>query len=243
MKQPFRASALIAMACSAATACQDVGSRVSSYPVLVHAYDDGSNPLPGVQIAGLGRELGATEESGDRLMTLQGTEGQRISLSATCPAGYAGPREQPVLLLKRVQSLQAPGIQPIEVSLTCDAKEHISIVAIKTGRAGIPINLRGQAVALTSSSGSAHVMLREPVGTTFQLTLDTSAAEDLRPESPTRMFTIGQRDAFTVWDQPFAQEKKPPPPPVKKKWKRKAPAPPAEPPPPPPPPRHIPERL
>jgi hypothetical protein len=86
-------------------------------------------------------------------------------------------------------------------------------------------------------------MLREPVGTSFQLTLDTAGATELRPESPTRMFAVSQRDAFTVWDQPFEEEKKQAPEPVKKKWKRKAKTEPVVEAPPPPPPKHIPERL
>jgi hypothetical protein len=224
-------------------ACQSPGARISSYPVLIRAVDDTGKPLAGVQLSAAGHELGETEAAGERLLTLQGTEGQRVSFAAICPAGYDGPRERPLLMLKRVQSLQAPGVQPIELSLTCDAKEHVSLVAIRTGRAGVPIKLRGQAVAQTSTSGSAHVLLREPVGTSFQLTLDTSGLADLRPESPTRMFTVAQRDAFTVWDQPFEEEKKKPPAPAKKKWKRKAPAAPAVEVAPPPPPKHIPERL
>jgi hypothetical protein len=233
----------VLLTCALVAACDIPGNRVSTYPVLIRALDDGGKALPGLQLSAAGVALGVTEASGERLLSMQGTEGQRINFQATCPVGYDGPRESPTLLLKRVQSLQAPGIQPIELSLTCDAKEHVALVAIRTGRAGLQVKLRGQAVALTSSTGSAHVMLKEPVGTSFQLTLDTSAANDLRPESPTRMFAVSQRDAFQVWDQPFEQEKKPPPEPVKKKWKRKAKAAPVVEAPPPPPPRHIPERL
>jgi len=226
-----------------AAACDKPQNRVSPYPVLVRAVDDVGKPLPGVALLVAGRELGATEASGEKLLTMQGTEGQRIDFSAGCPSGYDGPRERPTLLLKRVQSLEMPGIQPIELNLTCDAKEHVSLVAIRTGRAGIPIRLRGQQVAQTSESGTAHVYLKEPVGNAFQLTLDTNAMELLRPESPKRIFNIAQRDTFTVWDQPFEEEKRPPPPPAKRKWKRKA-RPEAPPPPPPEPPKkHIPERL
>jgi hypothetical protein len=222
--------------------CEGAESRSSSYPVLIHALDDVGKPLPGLQLLAAGKELGVTDASGDRLLSLQGTEGQRIDLSATCPAGYDGPRERPYLLLKRVQSLQAPGLQAIELSLTCTAKEHVSLVAIRTGHAGIPVKLRGQTVAQTSASGTTHVALKEPVGNQFQLTLDTSERAELRPESPTRIFSVGQRDAFAVWDQPFEEEKKPPAAAPKKKRKAKLKVVEA-PPPPPPPPKHIPERL
>jgi hypothetical protein len=223
-------------------ACAIPTHRVSNYPVLIHAYDDGAKPLPGVQLSAAGRELGSTETTGARLLTMQGTEGQRIDLTATCPAGYDGPRARPALVLRRVQSLPGSGVPPIEVSVTCDAREHVSLVAIRTGHAGIPIKLRGQAVALTSSTGSAHVLLRDAVGSSFQLTLDTSASSELRPANPTRMFAVTGRDAFTLWDQPFEQDKKSPARGAKKKWKRKTPETDGEPPAlPPPPPENIPE--
>jgi len=232
----------LGLACVLAVGCDNPGNRVSTYPVLIRAVDDTGKPLAGLQLSAAGRDFGATEASGDRLLSLQGTEGERVNFVATCPTGYDGPRERPLLLLKRVQSLQAPGIQPIELGLTCDAKEHVALVAVRTGRAGVPIKLRGQAVALTSATGSAHVLVKERVGTSFQLTLDTNEAGDLRPESPTRMFSITQRDAFTVWDQAFVEEKKAPPV-EKKKWKRKVKAAPVVEAPAPPPPKHVPERL
>jgi hypothetical protein len=234
-------SSLSVLSCAtllAMSACDRIGARISNYPVLVRASDDLGQPLANVQLSAAGHDLGATEPTGTRLLNLPGTEGERVQFSASCPAGYDGPRERPVLLLKRIQSLESPGIQPIELSLTCDAKEHVSLVAIRTGHAGLPVKLRGQTVALTSTTGTAHVMLREPIGNAFQLTLDTGEQADLRPGSPTRMFTIAQRDGYTVWDQPFEMAPKPPPPP-KKRVKHK----PAAPAPPPPPPKHIPERL
>jgi hypothetical protein len=98
--------------------------------------------------------------------------------------------------------------KPIEVSLTCDAKDHVALVAIETGQAGLQIMSHGQVLAQTSELGTAHVMLREAAGKSFQLLLDTSAKPELRPESPTRTFTVTQKDSFSVWDQPFEAEKK-----------------------------------
>jgi hypothetical protein len=223
------------------SACGRVHPRVQEYPVLVRASDDLGGPLANVRLVASGRELGATDAAGERLFTLPGSEGERIAFTAGCPAGYDGPRSIPVLLLKRVQGLQSQSIQPIELNLVCDARDHVSMIAIRTGRAGIPVKLRGQAVALTSTAGTAHVFLREPMGNAFQLTLDTAGQADLRPESPSRLFTIGTRDAFTVWDQPFETSAKPAAKPKHRPKPKLVEAPP--PPPPPPPPKHIPERL
>jgi len=209
----------------------------------VRAVDDLDNPLPGVALRIGAVALGVTDASGQRNLSIPGSEGQRVDVVATCPVGYEGPREPPTLALKRVQNLQGSGTQPIELRLICEAKEHVEVVAVRSGQPGLPILLRGQQVAYTSSTGTAHVLVRDAVGSSFQLTLDTGAKPELRPESPTRMFTVAQRDAFSVWDQPFEVEKKVTP---KKRAKHKRgrvldTAPPV--PPPPPPPRHIPERL
>jgi hypothetical protein len=183
--------------------CDRLNQHSSSYAVLVRAVDEIGQPLAGLQLTAAGRKLGATDATGSKLVSWVGNEGERVQFSASCPTGYTGPRERPVVELRRIQSPQSPSIQPIPLSLTCDAKEHVSLVAIRTGRAGVPVKLRGQAVALTSSTGTAHVVLKEPTGNAIELMLDTSMLADVRPESPTRSFTIAARDGFTVWDQPL----------------------------------------
>jgi hypothetical protein len=195
----------------AAIGCSQNAAQPSGYAVLVRAADDSGKPLPGVQLVAAGQTLGVTDERGQHALRVPGDEGQRVDLTATCPASYSGPRERPAFLLQRVRDAQGePSDLPIEVSLTCNATEHIALVALQTGQAGLPIMLRGQVVAQTSELGTAHVMLREPIGKSFQLTLDTSARPELRPDSPTRLFTVTHQDAFSVWDQPFEQERRPP---------------------------------
>ena len=236
-------STLIGAIVAAATlgGCPGDDAKTATYAVVVRATDDLGQPLADVQLSAEGVNLGATDASGQRAMSMPGAEGQRIDLVAQCPQSYTGPRERPAFLLKHVRDLNG-GIsdRPIEVNLTCDATNHVALVAVHTAHAGLPIMLRGQPVARTSEAGTAHVMLREAVGTSFQLTLDTADQPLLRPESPTRMFTVTQQDAFTVWDQPFELEK---PAPKPKRRRRRVKRTPAEPPPPPPPPKHIPERL
>lgn len=209
----------LALACALAlAACDKLPGNVSQYPVLVRAFDQLGKPLANVQLSAAGQPLGATEASGERSLTLPGAEGDRVDLSAVCPPGYAGPRERPSLLLEKSEGPQAPGAQapsgsrPIELTFTCDSPEQVALIAIRTAHPNLPVMLRGQTVALTSSTGTAHVLVREAAGNSFQLTLDTSSRQDLRPESPARTFTVTQRDAFAVWNQPFELEKMRPPP-------------------------------
>jgi hypothetical protein len=235
----------LAAALAALGGCAQEVAQNAAYAVLVRAVDDLGKPLADLQLSAAGHSLGATDAKGQRMLSLPGVEGQRVDLVASCPQNFKGPRERPTFLLKRMRNLQGElSDQPIEVSLTCDATNHVSLVALQTGQPGLPVVLRGQVVAQTSDVGTAHVMLREPVGNSFQLTLDTSAKPELRPESPTRMFTVTHQDAFAVWDQPFELEKKAPAVSSRKRPKRRAAAAPSAPASAPPPaPRHIPERL
>jgi hypothetical protein len=193
----------------AAAGCNQTVIQNSSYAVLVRAADDLGRPLADVQLSAAGQALGATDARGQRALSMPGVEGQRVDLVASCPPSYTGPRERPAFLLKRVRNPQgSTGDQPIEVNVTCDSTNHVALVAVHTGQANLPIMLRGQVVAQTSELGTAHVMLREPVGNALQLTLDTSARPELSPANPTRMVTVTHQDAFSVWDQPFELEKR-----------------------------------
>ncbi|MEY4580991.1 MAG: hypothetical protein RL701_5694 [Pseudomonadota bacterium] len=188
----FAVTMNVTVACSA---------KPADFPVLVRAFDDQGRAVANVELAVAGSARGVTDAAGQRLLSLPGKEGDRLPFAATCPAlNYDAPATQPELVLKRNADAQ-----PVELSVTCPAKDHVALVAVRTGQtgAGVPILLRGQQVAVTSASGTAHVLVREPVGSAFQLTLDTGAKPGLRPASPTREFTVPQRDGFTVWDQPL----------------------------------------
>ena len=201
--------ALAVPAVIAAVGCNQGVTESSTYAVLVRATDEVGRPLPGVQLSAAGQALGITDDRGQHALRMPGVEGQRVDLAATCPSGHAGPRERPAFLLQRVRDAQGePSDRAIEVSLTCQATEHVALVAVQTGQAGLPILLRGQVVGQTSELGTAHVMVREPIGKGFQLMLDTSARPELRPDNPTRLFSVTHQDAFAVWDQPFEQEKR-----------------------------------
>jgi hypothetical protein len=207
----------------AASGCNQATTESATYAVLVRATDEVARPLPGVQLSAAGQVLGVTDERGQHALRMPGAEGQRVDLAATCPSGYSGPRERPAFLLKRVRDAQGePTDQPIEVGLTCNATEHVALVAVQTGQAGLPILLRGQVVGQTSELGTAHVMVREPIGKGFQLMLDTSARPELRPDNPTRLFSVTHQDAFSVWDQPFEQEKRAGSSAARKRQKRRA---------------------
>jgi len=188
--------------------------RGGGHPVLVRAVDDRGQPVAHVEIAAENSGLGVTDASGRSLLHVPGSEGQRVEFKVTCPAGYERMRERPSVVLQR--GAASPGTEPaaaapVELKLTCETKKQAMVVALRTGQPGLPVLLRGQPVAQTSATGTAHVLLLEPAGSSVQLTLDTSESPDLRPESPKRAFAVAASDGFGVWDQSFELDKKPRP--------------------------------
>jgi len=128
--------------------------------VRVRALDDLGMPLANLQLGFGDAPLGATDAAGERVFRVPGKEGQRVDLSATCPDAYTGPRERPSLLLSRGLGPEGAD-KPNELILTCESREHIAVVAVKS-QPNLPILLHGQPVARTGPTGTAHVMLGQP---------------------------------------------------------------------------------
>ena len=194
---------------AAAIGCVQSPAENAGFAVLVRATDEVGKPLPGVQLSASGQALGLTDALGQHALRMPGVEGERVDLGATCPQGYTGPRERPAFLLKRMRDAQGElSDLPIEVGLTCNATEHAALVAVQSGQPSLPILLRGEEIGQTSELGASHVLVREPVGKAFQLTLDTSSRPELRPANPTKLFVVTHQDAFTVWEQAFEQDRR-----------------------------------
>jgi hypothetical protein len=208
--------------------CNTSARKAPTYPVRVTATSDDGAPLQGVKIAADGRDLGATDAKGVVEARLLGAEGQRVQLSFVCPDRYESKGAAPSLMLRSFASIDKSAPQHTTVQVQCAARERQTVIAVRAGQPNLPVLMRGEVVAKTGESGTAHVLLKERAGSAVQLTLDTSASPRLRPASPTRMFTVAAKDDFTVWDQPFEL--------VAQKVKKKAA-------PPPPPPKHVPYRM
>jgi hypothetical protein len=223
-KASERLRRLVVMALGCA-ACGGSAAPEQTYAVLIRATDTDGNPLEGLRITLAGRELGATTVAGTFGLQMTGAEGQRIELDARCPEGFKGPRERAILFLRQVRSLDPQAPVQSELLLSCQATHRYAAVVVNTGQPGIPIMLRDQELARTTTQGTAHVVLKEATGSSFRLTLDTRAQAELRPKSPSRIFEVGDQDDFVIWDQPFEKEK---PKPVPKPKPKPKPPPPYE---------------
>lgn len=184
-------------------ACEQPAPAQQEFSVRVRAVNPEGEPLAGLEIGVAGDRLGATSATGALSLRMFGVEGEQIALDAVCPVGFSGPRESAVLTLRSFQSVDPQAAPQTEITLTCSPDQRLTAVAIRTGQPSIPIRMRGEELARTNEAGTAHVVLAQDSGSAFQLTLDTAERKQLRPESPTRMFAVGDRDDIVVWDQPF----------------------------------------
>lgn len=230
MKWPFLVMCA-AIATPGLAGCGNSARQSESFPVRLLAFDDQGDALAGVSVALGARALGTTAEAGTLEIQLQGREGERVELRTSCPQGFAEPSEQPSLTLKRFQSVDPNADRFTTLRVVCARSTHVALIALRAGKPDLPILLRGEEVARTSATGTAHVIVENAPGTQFQLTLDTRKNPDLRPQSPTRMFSVSASDEFAVWDQAFAEAPKPKP----RARKKTAPA--------PEPPKLVPYRL
>jgi hypothetical protein len=83
------------------------------------------------------------------------------------------------------------------------------VIAVRADNGGgLPVLYLGKQVTRTDASGAAHFALEVPPGAQFSVGLDTSDRRDLKPQSPSKPFTVGQHDDVMIFDQRFEVEKK-----------------------------------
>lgn len=187
------------------------------FPVTFVAVSDPGVPLAGVTVTANGSPVpGATDAQGLLHVFLTGPEGSPVQIGARCPEGYRQPTALPMLVLRRVVSLDpAARDRGLQVSIACPPLQRHGVVVVRAGgdrpQPNVPVMIDGREVARTDASGAAHVALDMPPGGTFQVVLATAALPQLRPRDPPRTFTFPDHDEIFVFDQPFEVEEAPRP--------------------------------
>lgn len=192
---------IVSIACS-----QESGLR--QYEIEFVGKTNNGEPLPNLTIVADGKELGMTDKTGKLSISVSGNDGQRIDLAASCPDGFRGPTEQPKLVLRTFESVDPTSNKRTTLEVICTATERYAVIAVKTQIPNIPILFQGENIAKTSETGVAHAMLKLPIDSNVRLELDTRLRPDLRPQNPSRIFSIEKEDTFMVWNQELKEEKK-----------------------------------
>jgi hypothetical protein len=176
-----------------------------SYPVGITARSDDKQTVAGTQIL-LDRKLvGVTNDAGAVQLSLNGTEGDTVSLTVKCPASFASPENPIVVGLRHL----APGSRPPAFETQCVLLVHSMVVGIRAQNgAHLPIRRLSQVIGETDDYGVAHVLIQAAANDQIALTLDTTKNDALRPQNPTLSFVAKDHDELVLLEQKFTVQKK-----------------------------------
>ncbi len=203
--------ALTLVACAfALTACEEEPPPPPRYPFTFTATTDGQ-PLEGVTIRVNEAPAGETNGEGLFRQDLTGPEGAPVSVGASCPEGYHLVGGSQSHTLRRVASLDpAVSNRGLQVSFECAPDYREAVVVVRThDQTDLPVYLDGTEVTRTDESGAAHLHVRMQPNTSFEVRIATASNERLRPQAPSRSFTIPNHDAIFQFDQEFEEEAPP----------------------------------
>lgn len=205
MKSASHALRLAPLCCLlAALAGCSTREPLAGHRLRIAVQSDEGVPIAGAGISIAGQLMGNSDIEGELAVVLRQPEGTRIELKADCPAGYAG-GEPRTITLRSVSSLAARTDRPVvRERLSCNPTRRELVLLISSeGQPDLPVVVDGVPEGQTNEQGFAHTLLSGKPGTSFQVTLDTSANPRLRPQNPTRSFTLDDEDTLLAFVQAF----------------------------------------
>jgi hypothetical protein len=175
--------------------------REAALGMRVEVQADGKRPLAGAQLRVHGDYLGTTNALGQATLRVPGEEGQRLSVSLTCPTGFVADPSQSIL----IASEQAAASETPALVLNCRTEQREAVVLVHAGGAApsLPVKVDGVVVGRTDTLGFAHLHVRTNPESTFEVSLDTSGNDGLLPANPTREFRLERSDEIFLFDAAF----------------------------------------
>ncbi|MCS6899629.1 MAG: hypothetical protein RMJ98_05105 [Myxococcales bacterium] len=174
------------------------------FEILVKAATPQGQPVMGAQLLLENKPVGSTQADGTAIMKFVANEGETYDLVVQCPQGFQAPAKPIQVTLRKL----ADGKRP-EFATTCAPSSQVLIVAVRAeGGPNLPVLYLNNEIGRTDEAGAAHVALRLAPEETFELKLGTTEPgnETLRPQNPTAIFTVKDRDEILHFDQKFTRE-------------------------------------
>jgi hypothetical protein len=174
------------------------------FQIFVHVDSDPGHPVTGATILRNNRILGTTGADGRAMLTLHGAEGETTDVDVRGPSPFTSPPKPMGIRLTRFDDKsKAP-----EYAVSCPPMLRHVVVAVKADNGpNLPVVYLNKVITRTDASGAAHFALEIAPNTQFQVTLDTSEYNRMKPVSPTKPFTVPSHDDILVFDQKFDVEK------------------------------------
>jgi hypothetical protein len=174
-----------------------------------HVVSDPGQPLLGVRLVRDGKLLATTDASGVASFAADGRDGDAFDVAVECPAGFQSPLQATSVVVRRLATDVVA-----EYDAACAPRTRAFVVAVRGAKGHrLPVLRLGQEIARTDPAGVATVLVRVGPQEQLDLTLDTSAPEDLslRPRSPVATFTTKNSDEVVAFDPHFTEAAKPAP--------------------------------
>ncbi len=173
------------------------------FQFYVTVESDPGRPVAGAVVLRNQRQIGTTGADGRAILTVAGTEGDVTDVTVRCPADLQSPSKPLAIRLTRIAESKAP-----EYAVSCPPMLRRVVVAVKAENgANLPVVYLNRPVTRTDASGAAHFALEVAPGAQFTVALDTSEAPRLKPQNPSKPFTVGQTDEILLFEQKFDVEK------------------------------------
>jgi len=103
------------------------------------------------------------------------------------------------------------GYQPMHYAAVCQRNvRDIVLVMRALGGADLPFQIDGKPAGNTDADGIAHVLVHsDRTPKSLNVSLDTSAHQELKPKNPSRTYELVGNDAVLVFDQALVATHKP----------------------------------
>ena len=190
--------ALAALALAALSACEPPPPDVIDHGVAFFVTSDIGEPVAGVRLFRPGVEIGKTGADGRLTSHFQAPDGALLTVHAQCPDGYVDPVEDTTIVLRELSAVASGSGR--RVSIQCRRTRVLAAIVVRAGFPDLPVLFNGEEITRTGAAGIAHVSAAVPPHETFSVTVDTSAAQRLRPKNPASTFTMSAEDSFFVFD-------------------------------------------
>jgi len=198
------------------------------FSVRFRAVSDDGSALPGVTVNVHSRQVGKTNERGELVAKVHGSEGEVVPVSIQYGADYQSPEHGlPVKLTSTRRIASGQDVSGIPYEVLCTRKQrNVVIIARAEKLPGIPITVEGKLVALTDAEGNAQALVQLDANTAqIHVGFETSNRPELLPRSPGRACEVAPGDDIVTLEQKFSIAEKP--------ARRRIPS----------PPKHIPVRI
>lgn len=178
------------------------------FKIVIHVEGDPGIPSPKVPIFFGEVKVKETDDAGNAALDIARADGESVTLDVKCPADTTV--AQPILVVIR----RTDNGKPVEYKAQCRPLTRSIVVAVRAdagpqgGTANLPVMYLGKMVARTDAAGAAHFGLRLKMGESFQVSLDTSSNERLKPKDPITSFVVEADDEVKIFNAKFTEDKK-----------------------------------